>query len=153
MTEHFLVARDALAESQVADNQVVLAAKGNGAAVKHDAVAGRGLPGQGEIAADGDIGFQADDAADIEHDDAMGFAHSIAEGTGTGIGQGGDVNDFAAASAGGELAEAFRARKGQRWLARLRETPTAQKQHKNKKDRDQWFHALGFYPIVGTRRK
>ena len=49
-----LVAGDAFAEAQVADDDVVFAAEGNRAAVKRDAVAGRGRPVEGDVAADGD---------------------------------------------------------------------------------------------------
>jgi hypothetical protein len=44
--------------------------------------------------------------------DAMRFADRIAERTCAGIVQRGDVKNFAAVAAGGELAEAFRAGKG-----------------------------------------
>jgi len=73
------------------------------------------------LAADGDVGFQADYAADIENDGAVGFADGIAERAGAGIVERGDVKRFAAAPAARELAEAFRAGKGERFVLRLRQ--------------------------------
>ena len=60
------------------------------------------------------IGFQPDDAADIEDDGAIGFAHRVAKGAGAGIVERGDVDRCAAGAAGGKPAETFRARQ-KRW--------------------------------------
>ena len=102
-----LVAGDALAETQVADDDVMAAAEGGGTAVEHDAVAGRSLAGQGEMIIHRDIGFQPDDAADVKDHEAVGPADGVAKRAGAGIGQRGDVNDLAGIAAGGELAETF----------------------------------------------
>ena len=91
-----LVAGDAFAETQVADDDIVSPLKETRASVKCDALAGRVLPGKRDVAADGDVGLQPDDAADIENDDAMRFADGVAERAGAGIGQSCDVESLAA---------------------------------------------------------
>ena len=108
------IAADAFAETQVTHDDVLLAAERNGAAVKQDAITGRRLAEDGKVAGDGHVGLQPDDAADIKDDDAIWLADRVAEGAGTGIGQRRDVENFAAAPAAGELAEPFRAGKGER---------------------------------------
>ena len=112
------VAVDALTDAEETADVVVRAGERKAVAVKRDAVAGRGLSG------DGDVGLGRvtrrliiNDAADIEDHGATGNADGVAEGTGAGVSQRGDVIDGAAATAGGELAESFRTGKG----GRLRE--------------------------------
>ena len=72
------------------------------------------------MAADGNIRFQPDDAADVEDDGAIGFAHGIAKRAGAGIIERSNVNRFAAGASGGKLAEAFRAGKSERPVFRQR---------------------------------
>ena len=90
------------------------------AAAEPDAAAGRGLAGDGEVALGRHRGDQLDVAADVEHDEAVRGADGVAERARAGVVEVGDVIDDAVPRAGRLLAEALRAREGERGPGRCR---------------------------------
>ena len=86
------VARDAFAEAQEAHDDIMLAAKGNRAAINHHAGAGRGLTEQRNIAAYGQVGLQGNDPADIKHHYAVRVADGFAQRASSRIRQAGDMH-------------------------------------------------------------
>lgn len=107
------VAFNAFAETQITNDDVARTAEGNGTSVKNNAVAGRRLAENGDVAADGNVRGKFDDAANVEDDEAFAFVDGIAERAGTGIVQVRDVINFTVTSAGGQGAKTFRAGKSQ----------------------------------------
>jgi hypothetical protein len=67
------------AKSEMAADDVVSAIEGNFAAHDADAIAGRGLAGDGDVVLDEDGGREIDVAADVENDDAIVTTDGVAE--------------------------------------------------------------------------
>ena len=58
--------------------------------------------------------IERDEPADVEDDDASGFGDGFAKAAWAGVVEGGDMDDFAAASAGRQRAKALGAGEGDR---------------------------------------
>ncbi len=67
------VAVDALAEAEVADDDVVMVGEGSGAVVEADALTGGGLAEDGGVVGDVDVGLEGDDAREVKDDGAVGL--------------------------------------------------------------------------------
>ncbi len=115
-----LVAGNAFAETQVAHDDIFLSAERNGASVKRDTLARRRIAEDGNVAADGDVGFETNDATDIKSNCAMRLAHGVAKRICARIIERGNVKRFSAIAAGGKPAKTFRARKGKIGLRRCK---------------------------------
>ena len=114
-----LAGGEALAETNVAEDQVMRGGQGNLGAYGADAGAGRGAAVDGDVAENVEWRFEGDVAADIEDDRAMFLTHGLAQRPWAVIVEIGDMDGLAASAARGVGAEAFSAQKGQCGPSRL----------------------------------
>ena len=133
------VAVDAFAHADETHEVVVRTGEGKTVAVNRDAIAGRGLAGDGDVGLGRKTGTGIiNHAAHVENNRASGNAASIAERTRAGITERGDMIDRAATRAGGELAETFRTGKGGKLGVRL--TRQEQNQHATNSFHHRFIH-------------